>query len=649
MTRASDARGAPSPRPGLGLAVLAIAAALLLAAPAGLVTWRLTGMQTDAAALETAREDARALAAVARAIEGLRGLARQIRYAPAGAAGAEARDTAADRLGVLAADPAWRVLAPEAVGTALDEARSAVERLATRRSEREPWPVVISDRLAALERFAAGPDDDSATPRARRLGALLDVLRTASRAQGAALPFLERRARQLAAEAIALPGLPLGLDPATRLGSGASVHAAIADALEVPAGRRAALTERAGLDVLWRTADRALAEAADGALAAADARLAATHAGLAADRARLTAALVAALLGVVSIGLATVLLAAHGHAGPLGRLGRRAAALGFARRRASWDESVAVAALDRALSASEADRARAADAEQGAADARRDAGTLASALLGAAAEAAAGRTVPGLAAALDAALARARRSAELAHQEAAVLAPADGTTRAAGGDARATRAAHRIGAACADVTDGLAEAEALLAALHSLGGTSAPPPIALAPLLEEVLTGLDPRLHDAHLHLSLSCPAALRCDADPATVAAIVAYTVEAVALRAEAAPAETADRPAVALAVYAAQAAENTLTLSLADDGPAPTPEARTLLAEARPATDPAGLARALRTAPDAAALLLADGLARAGLGRALHIAVDEADTGVAVTVTLPAAAPEGAAVTPE
>jgi hypothetical protein len=159
---------------------------------------------------------------------------------------------------------------------------------------------------------------------------------------------------------------------------------------------------------------------------------------------------------------------------------------------------------------------------------------------------------------------------------------------------------------------------------------------------------LAPRLQDARLHLSLSCPPDLESAADPGVLAAVLAYVIEAAALRAEAAPADADHAPAApALAVDATPAEAGGIALSVRDDGPPPTQAVRTLL-EGHPARDPARLAQALRTAPDAAALLLADGLARAGLGAPLTVAADSPG-GLTVTLSLPrAAAQTGSPLSP-
>jgi len=170
--------GAKRPRPVLGLVVAAMVVFALLCAPAALVGWRVLDLapHVDDGALDAARAEADALATVARAVEGLRGLARQIRHAPAGSAGEPARQRAVSRFRVLSSDPAWRAGLPAAFGTALDDARAAVDRLAAHRNAQTPWTTLIADRLRTLDRFATAPQDEAATPRARQLGRLSETL-----------------------------------------------------------------------------------------------------------------------------------------------------------------------------------------------------------------------------------------------------------------------------------------------------------------------------------------------------------------------------------------------------------------------------------------------------------------------------------------
>jgi hypothetical protein len=581
----------PYPRPLLGFVAAVLAGLVLLAVPAGLVGWRLMVLddRAGAQALETARSEAEALGTVVRAVEGARGLGRQIRFAPAGDAGDAARRRAALVLRVLTGDPAWRADLPASFGVALDEARAAADRLTLMRDTRSPWPILIADRLRALSLFADDPGQDSATPRARALGRLHQTLSLAARSDAPALAFLEREARRQAARAIALPGLPIGLERPAPPGSGLTVHAVIAAALEIPEARRSALADEARADRLWREADDALARAADIAQTTAVARL--SGLGLTADAAwrRLRDALIASLLAALALAAGGGALVATAYVRPLSRLGRRAADLGFGGGRKGPSLDAAWTALENAVSVAGGAPAR--DLGPTVAALRRDATTLRMALLGAASEAAAGRALAATAPVL-----------------ARTLAEDPGT-------ARDVLSALRRLAAAADDT----------------------PHAPLDRILTDVLAVLDQQVRHRGLDLMLACPPNLWIDAPPAVLAAVVCYVVEAAVLRAEDHGADP-DRP-VAVSVTVEVEGTDRLRLVIDDDGPPASPAAAGLLPGiddgGGPADPAARLAQALREEPDAAALLLADGLARAGLGAPLAVAPRRA-SGPRTTLTI-------------
>ncbi|SDE17429.1 hypothetical protein [Rhodospira trueperi] len=577
MTSSASSHPRPRPRPLLGLVAAVLAGLVLLAVPATLAGWRLLALDARAGAetLEAARADAETLGTVARAVEGARGLGRQIRFAPAGAAGAAARQRAALLLRVLSEDPAWRADLPASFGAALDQARAAADLLTQQRDTQSPWPTLIADRLRALSLFADDPGQDSATPRARALGRLHQTLSLAARSGAPALGFLEREARRQAARAIAAPGLPIGLERPAPPGSGLTVHAVIAAALDIPEARRSALANEARADRLWREADDALARAADIAQTTAVARL--SGLSLTADAAwrRLRDALLASLLAVLALAAGGGALVATAYARPLSRLGRRAADLGLGRTRGGPTRDVAWTALENAVAVAGDTSAR----DQGAIEAalRRDAATLRLALLGAASEAAAGRAL-------------------------AATAPVLARTLA----------------------DDPETARDVLSALRRLAaGADDTPHAPLDRILTDVLAVLDQQVRHRGLDLTLTCPPNLWIDAPSAVLAAVVCYVVEAAVLRAEDHGAGSS-RP-VAVSVTVEVEGSDRLRLVIDDDGPPASPAAAGLLPGiddgGGPADPAARLAQALREEPDAAALLLADGLARAGLGTPLAV----------------------------
>jgi hypothetical protein len=620
------------------VAGLGLIATLLVAAPAGLVGWRL--METDAtvSTMESARQTTVDRAVIARAVEGLRGLARQIRFAPAGPGGDEVRRTALARLRVLATDPAWRRDLPASFGTALDSAATTAARLSALRAEQPPWSVRIAGALDRLRPFTR-----TGTPRSRWLMELHGVLTRAGTASAPALPVLETQARHLAARAIAAPGLPVGVQ------SGAdpfAIHGAIAAALEVPALRRAALTGEAEADRLWQRLDTALGDASDGALTAAGAAVAETGDRLHGETDRLAAALLSLALAALA---AAMLLARHmmvAHAFPLGRLSRRVVAAGHAPAdirgsgvRAAWSH------LDHVIGTvdSDAETMRAMlDAESAA---RHDATTLSAALLGAAPEAAAGRNLSDASRALGGVLDAVRAQSTLALTEARLLTNPAGGRRMDVSSERAALAAHLISEACTVLTERVDEATRLVSALRLLsapiGGTGAqgtPAPVSLDRVLRETAAILGPRLSDRGARLDLRCPRDLTVNAAPGVLTAVICYVIEAAMLRADGSSGGAAALSAVVL--EASVGSDARVRLAIDDDAPAPSPEALDLLEPARTPHEgsgrPARLARALRGMPDAAALLLADGLARAALGGPLE-AMEGPGRGMRVALALP------------
>lgn len=693
--RDDSATARPRLHPGQpvpGLVLIALACAVLLAVPGGLVAWRAEIARTEASHLAQTRDDALALARIARATEGLRGLARQVRHVPAGSAGSRLRHDAAARFLVLAADPDSRARTPPAFGAALDAATEPLDRLVRRRDAAHPWDALITRRLAALETLAASPGDDMAPPRDRHAAALHAVLAQAARAGAPALPFLDREARRLAALAIAAPGLPRGLglhiDPMT---PGRGLFAAIAAALDVPAARRAQLVENAGADALWHVIDDALARAADIALVHADTRLADAQARARAAHQRLESALGAAGLTLAAVALALFGLAMAGHARPLETLARRAAALGpLDVPEGRHSASRALALIGARIEGVAADRAHVHRAESARQDADHDTLTLGSALLGASAEAATGRALGSVRDPIGTALGTVRAQTALMRYDLGLLSDADtdpgpGTgARPHPNSDRQAAALTRLAEACATIDTETGRAEHLLSALTTLGHAAVPagagqPTPPLSRLLEDAAAILTPRAQAAGLDLHLTCPSSIGpVEGNPGLVMAVVVYLVEAAVLRVETRPPSAAGRDRSSPGGYrlgiTVQAGDGRyLRLTLEDSGPAPSATTQAILTgdpAAHPAEragggpgehprsgpgqgpgqgqgqgqgprrDTATLAHALREAPDAAAILLADALARVGLGRALDIVADPR-TGPHITLWLSARTP--------
>ncbi|MQX36107.1 HAMP domain-containing histidine kinase [Roseospira navarrensis] len=647
------------PRPVLGALVLGLLAVLLLAGPSALVGWRLLETEARTATMPAVHHAALDHATVARAAEGLRGLTRQIRHAAPGPSGAEARRQALARLRVLTADPLWRAGLPPDFGVALETATAAAARLATASARQTLWHALIAAALDRLERLAQsaptpGPTvdaDDAAPGRAVLLARLHAVLAQAGAASGPALSVLEADARRLAARAIAA-----GPDPdAPRLGgSPFAIHGAIAEALDIPAYRRADLSDQVTRDTLWAQADGALARAADIALQAAETGLRGADGVLSAETARLRAALLALGLAGTAVLLAVGWIALAGHARPLARLVARARALGFEpANRPAVGESASWATLERLVTATEADAAVDRAARDAEADARRDQETLSGALLGAAPEAVVGRNLAEAARVLDGLLDAVRAQATLARSEARLLSTPGGGRRDDVSSERAALAAHLVGEACAALADQAGEAAHLVSALRLMSSPEAGgrgrAPLAMDRVMREVATVLTPRLASRGVRLDLRCPMSATVEAAPGILTAVVCYIIEAAMLRAEDAVDRTADAPTFPLSgivVDVALGSDARVRLTIDDDGPMPAEGLLALIHPPRMARGlrraPERLAHALREAPDAAALLLADGLARAALGEALDI-VEGAGRGTRVSLSLPLQAGDG------
>ncbi|KAA5605842.1 HAMP domain-containing histidine kinase [Roseospira marina] len=626
---AAPPRRRPRPRPALAVLTLALIVAALLAGPTTLTVWRIDEARQNPTRMQTAHDTARQDAEIARAVEGLRGLLRQIRVAPPGAAGTEARRVALSRLRVLASDPMWRADLPPAFGAALDDAVAVAGRLSDQAAAQRPWAAEIASALAQLAPFTAGDG-----PRAKALTALHDVLAEAAEANAAALPLLAAEAHRHAAHAIAAP-------PSTTVvrGDPFAVHRAIEAALDIPAARRAALADRAARATLWQTGDSDLAEASDLAMTHAARVLETSRDALGGTMTRLTAALVSLGLAALAAGLVVAWRAVVGHALPLGRLARRGIALGYDPRRSGTGIDAAWDSLERLVGAMEDSAAVAQSARDAESNARRDATTLSAALLGAAPEAAVGRNLTGVARTLNTTLDAVRSQATLALTESRLLATAAGGRRADVSSERAALAAHLVGEACTTLSARVDEAAHLVSALRLLsapvaeGPTRAP--VALERILRETVSVLGPRLASRNIGLDLQCPSNATIEAPPGILTAVLCYVVEAAMLRAEDPPREKEGRgnglSGIVMGVVLGSDARARLTID--DDGPAPSPETWALVQRTRgtDATEPGEwqgihrnperLAHALRRAPDAAALLLADGLARVALGAPLEI----------------------------
>jgi len=667
------------PRPLLGVVGLGLMAALILAAPVGLVGWRLMETRDAPSVLDLSRQMALNRVTIARAVEGLRGLARQIRHAPAGPAGADARRKALTRLRVLGSDPAWRAAVSPAFADALDEAQMAAMALSAKSASQTPWATIIADALDRIKRQTetgtpsgdavnAADTADLANNRKSAITNLLAVLTTASHANAAALPVLEAHARRLAVRAIAAaPEAPPETHPETHpnIHLGAlpfAVHRAIEDAMNIPAARRKALSDQELRDDLWRKADMALAHASDLALTMASQDLATVGDTLKEDANRLSAALLSLALATLATALLLVWRAIAGHALPLGRLARRADALGFNQSQSRTSSGKAWESLNRLVSATETDTDFISAAHDSEAKARRDAATLAAALLGAAPEAAVGRNLTGVSRSLDGTLDAVRAQATLALTESRLLATTSGGRRADVSSERAALAAHLVGEACAHLSERVDEAAHLVSALCLLSAPVANSttriPVVLRRVLRETVSVLEPRLLARGVRFDLRCPASATVEAAPGILTAVVCYIIEAAMLRAEDEPDATVPMSAIVLSVTLGSDARVRLTID--DDGPAPTQETMDLIHPrahragvhggaqegdhwgGTPRTfqeihrDPERLAKALRRAPDAAALLLADGLARVALGQALEVA-DGPGRGTRVELFLP------------
>ncbi len=647
-------RSAPA-RPVLGLLLIALLGLVVIAGAVVLVGPRLAEHRAGVAALPERAEAMARTAEVARVVEGLRGLARQIRHAPTGEVGTQARRQALARLRLVAGDAGLRASLTADEGAALTAAVGSLVALADRRARQRPRAAQIAERIARLDALAAEDRGASAaTPRARLMRSLVTVLRQARHAEPPALAFLEARARRLAARAVAAPGLPLGV---TRSGGGGSAWAALAAieaALEVPRLRVAERADRARTARLWHAADDALSGVADALTGRVAAPLWSGAEALAGMEARLTAALLAVLAAAGALWVWGLMLGLAGHAVPLGRLAARARAItpagpasgGLAGGRA-WG------ALDGALTLARDGLDRTAALEARAAVSRRDADTLLTALLGAATEAAGGRAAAAALPALVTGQARIRRDLDGVRGAARWL--ADLAAEAGGGvtPARLDGRRANLEDKAERLRDGVTEGtEALTALAPLLGAVAALPsenePVTLRPLLVALATALGPRLAARGVNLSVSCPEDVPLGADASLVGAVVFYGIEAAALRVEAGPGSEGGAPvSVAVTVRSAPAtAGGGVRLTISDDGPDLTDEARALLmdrersgrADEADGTMSRGLAEALRVAPDAAAVLLADALTRAVTGRPLALWSDD-DGGMTLVLDWPPA----------
>ncbi|MBB4266356.1 hypothetical protein [Roseospira visakhapatnamensis] len=685
-TTGPDPAATPRPPParrrwansGPGL-ILGLMAALVLLAMMGAAVLIETRLRETRGALEAVRV-AQAVrgdrSAAARQLDVARAMARQVRHAPTGPAGAESRRTAMVQATVLLGDPILRPWLTPARRADLDQARAALDTLAAARARPGAVDgVTIAARLDALARLAAPPEAPRDSSRASLLRGLHDVLTRAARADGPALAVLEQEARLLAARAIAV-----GPDPAaTPDGAVDPVFAAIEAALSIPALRTAERASAEQADALWRQVDATVAGAAEDLLAAGD-----TVMLTALDRQRmrldhLSRGWLAVLLGALAVAVAGALVIGASTVAPLVRLGRRARGLGFG-------DAGQGQALAEALTAMEGLRARTTEAEADARAARADARVLRSALLGAAPEAALGRSLTTVAQELQSVLGDIRAHATLARHECEDLVPPDDAPR--GRVPRPLpptqdRAARLIVEACAALRDHCEFAAHLVGALRHLAGADADRPrsIDLTRTLEETLSVLAPRLRALGASVRLSCNESVVVRGDPVALGAVLFYVVEGAVLRAEGAlprhrsPAlaeaqepdtdapdggrrssggplfdrmsagpDAADRRAPhpglnGVSVAAVLESGGRVRLSIADDGPAPGPAIRALvrnLDPSRPEGGAADLAPALREAPEAAALILADALARAGLGCGLDVLVGE-DWGLTVRLYLP------------
>ncbi len=632
---------------------------------------RVTREATDAVMAAWAQSHDRI--AASRQLETARALARQVRHAPPGSAGGDARRVPMVKASALLRDPALHLLlSPDALDE-LDRAVMALETLANARAGRgEVEGSAIAWRLAALSRFAAPADAPPDTSRASLIRGLHDVLARAARADVTALSLLERDARRLAARAIAADGV----SATTAEGSGGLVFAAVEAALSIPALRAAEIAAVDRAETLWRRVDGSLAGLADRLLAEGDDGLLSSVERQRANVDRLTQGLLAVLLAALALGLAGFVLTWTSIVVPAGRLGRWAVRLGGR----SAGGQVAVADV---LATVEDLQARTARAEEETGAARADALVLRAALLGAAPEAALGRSLATVAQELQTMLGDIRAHATLARHECETLVPPDHPTRGRGPrplPPHQDRAAHVILDACAALRDQCEFAAHLVGALRGLAGAehSRRHAIDLTRTLEETLSVLAPRLRALGASVRLSCNEPVVVRGDPVALGAVLFYVVEGAVLRAEGAMVRSRSPerdggagPMIAAAdsdqgrftfdgamagvgsarppgvvarlngvsVAAVLESGGRVRLTIADDGPAPGAALRALeriLDPSRPDGLDRTLVPALRDAPEVAALVLADALARAGLGRGLDVLAGE-DWGLTVRLYLP------------
>jgi hypothetical protein len=261
-----------------------------------------------------------------------------------------------------------------------------------------------------------------------------------------------------------------------------------------------------------------------------------------------------------------------------------------------------------------------------------DAETLRAALLGAATEAAGGRTLASGLTGLDQGLGRARLlGAELLNE---MPGPAvSGSIEAAG----------------ARFEEGFARLSERLDGLLGLVGAGSGHTerdrlaVPLSSHLGALVGALESRLRARGVLVSMSCDEALGAIVDPALLTAILFYALEAAALRAEAAA--DAGAGSLALSLDAMPTGRGGVVLGLDDDGPPLGEAARRALAPLitgrRDHPDAVRiLAETLREAPECAALLLADGLCRAAVGDGMTLIEGEGD-GLRVRFTVPEGRP--------
>jgi len=642
-------------------------------------------------AVTAAVADGRARMILVRQLEAARAIARQVRHAPIGPAGEQARRVSMVQAGVLLQDPVVREVMDSADREILTDAISDLETLAAMRArsgaQRGPS---LGWRLALLALYAAPAEAPPDGSRGSYIRSLHTVLTLAAHADRPALSFLDHEAHRLADQAIAAPGEPL--DDAARWEPG-SVFAAIEAALSIPAVRAADLVATERADTLWARVDDRLARLGDHVLAEGDATFRGALVGYEDDLDRLGAGFVGVLLGALAALALTVAAVWWGALSPLLRLGRWATRLG-------GGAAGGVGAVAAVLTTMDDLRSRAAQADADAGRARGDAAVLRAALLGAAPEAALGRSLTTVADELQTMLGDIRAYATLARHE------CDSLVVTEGGPPRGRmprplppqqdRAARLILDACASLREQCEFAAHMVGALRNLAGAGGPRSrtIDLTRTLEESLAVAAPRLRLLGATVRLSCNESVVVRGDPVALGAVVFYVVESALLRAEggaavpsradpsdtygdgggaatdpgtgrAAMAEAPDQDQAALTLtgpgegegedhrhpHAAKARVNGVSVAtvlesggrvrvtIADDGPAPGEAVRALMRDldpSRPDGVDGGLAPALRQAPEVAALVLADALARAGLGCGLDVLAGE-DWGLTVRLYLP------------